>query len=215
MPTGVFISMDGLDGTGKSTQARLLVDWLRGQGLAVTACTDPGGTELGAKLREILLFGREHRMSVRTEALLFMASRAELVEQVIRPALGRDEVVVSDRFTLANVVYQGYAGGLNPLDLWAVGGLATGDLQPDLTVVLDLPTAIAKERRGRDADRMESRGDDYFEKVREGFYTESCLRNDRIAVVSALPSVQDVQADVRRAVGELLKARGYPVHTEG
>src|SRR5947199_6917263 len=128
MPTGVFLALDGLDGTGKSTQCRLLVEWLRGQGLAVTACADPGGTELGARLRDILLFGREHRMGAQAEALLFMASRAELVEQVIRPALARGEVVVCDRFTLSTVVYQGYAGGLDPDEVWAAGRLAAGGL---------------------------------------------------------------------------------------
>src|SRR5437868_3346914 len=139
MPTPVFLSLDGLDGTGKSTQCRLLVDWLAGQKLPVTACTDPGGTAIGQELRELVLFGKEHRIATTTEAFLFMASRAQLVEEVIRPALDRGEIVISDRFTLANVVYQGHAGGMNPKDLWAVGAIATGGLEPDLTLVFDLP----------------------------------------------------------------------------
>src|SRR5438874_12648640 len=139
MPRPAFISLDGLDGTGKSTQSRMLAEWLAGQGVPVTACADPGGTAVGQQLRQLLLFGREHRIATTAEALLFMASRAQLVEEVIRPALARGEVVVSDRFTLANVVYQGHAGGLNPADLWAVGRVATGGLEPDLTLVFDLP----------------------------------------------------------------------------
>src|SRR6266478_5003888 len=106
MPQPAFISLDGLDGTGKSTQCRLLADWLAGQKVPVTSCTDPGGTAIGQQLRQILLFGREHAMATTAEALLFMASRAQLVHEVIRPALDRTEVVISDRFTLANVVYQ-------------------------------------------------------------------------------------------------------------
>src|SRR3982751_3549004 len=127
-----FISLDGIDGTGKSTQLTLLAERLRKLGLAVTTCTDPGGTDIGAKLREILLYGRQAQMSMRAEALMFMASRAELVERIIRPALTRGEVVVSDRFLLANVVYQGHAGGLDPADLWAVGRVATGGRGPGL-----------------------------------------------------------------------------------
>src|SRR5579883_1688834 len=154
MPALPFISLDGLDGTGKSTQCRLLADWLRSKGYAVTTCVDPGGTELGAKVRELLLFGKHHRIGPRSEALLFMASRAELVDQVIRPALSRGEVVVSDRYLLANVVYQGHAGGLPPGELWEVGRFSTGGVVPHLTLVLDLPPDAARARRGREADRM-------------------------------------------------------------
>jgi dTMP kinase len=209
-----FISLDGLDGTGKSTQCRLLADWLRGLGVSVTNCVDPGGTELGSKLREILLFGREQKMTLRTEALLFMASRAELVGQIIRPALDLGEVVVSDRFILANVVYQGHAGGLNPDELWAVGRMSTAGLEPDLTLVLDLPVEVAQVRRGRSADRMERRADDYHERVRQGFLSESARRPDRITVIDATSSVDDVQRQIRRAVSPLLRERGYPIPGE-
>src|SRR5215212_1357365 len=109
MARSAFVSLDGLDGTGKSTQCRLLVEWLTAQKVPVTACTDPGSTALGMELRQLVLLGRQHRIATMTEAMLFMASRAQLVEEVIRPALDRGEVVVSDRFLLANVVYQGHA----------------------------------------------------------------------------------------------------------
>src|SRR5262245_41390342 len=173
MPRPAFISLDGLDGTGKPTQCRMLVEWLTAQKVPVTACTDPGGTALGQELRKLLLFGREHRIATTTEAMLFMASRAQLVEEVIRPALDRGEVVVSDRFLLANVVYQGHAyqghaGGLCPEDLWTVGRIVTGGLEPDLTLVLDLPPDVAVARRNREADRMEERGADYYARVRTG-----------------------------------------------
>src|ERR1700726_2574713 len=113
----LFLSLDGLDGTGKSTQCRLLCDWLRQQGREVTACVDPGGTALGERLREILLHHRG-TMEPAAEALMFMASRAQLVAEVIRPALAQGQIVVSDRYLLANVVYQGHAGGLDVDLLW-------------------------------------------------------------------------------------------------
>src|SRR5215831_17025192 len=112
MPTrGFFLSLDGIDGTGKSTQCRLLADWLRGRGCDVVQCADPGGTAIGDALRDILLHHRGE-LAPACEAFLFMASRAQLVAEVIRPALDAGRVVVCDRFLLANVVYQGYGGGL-------------------------------------------------------------------------------------------------------
>src|SRR5271154_6577087 len=113
----LFLSLDGLDGTGKSTQCRLLIEWLGGEGREVVSCIDPGGTALGQELRQILL-SKRRPLARECEALLFMASRAELVAEVIRPALELGKIVVSDRFLLANVVYQGHAGGLDVDLLW-------------------------------------------------------------------------------------------------
>ncbi|MBN9118020.1 MAG: dTMP kinase [Planctomycetes bacterium] len=211
MPRSAFVSLDGLDGTGKSTQCRLLVEWLTAQKVPVTACTDPGGTALGQELRRLLLFGREHRIAPMTEAMLFMASRAQLVDEVIGPALDRGEVVVSDRFLLANVAYQGWAGGLSADDLWTVGRFVTGGLEPDLTLVFDLPPDIAKARRNREADRMEDRGDDYYTAVRRGFTAEAGVRPDRYRIVDANRDVDAVQREVRREVGRLLADRGWGV----
>src|SRR5262245_51310345 len=204
MPRPAFISLDGLDGTGKSTQSRLLVEWLSGQGVPVTACADPGGTAVGQQIRQFILFGREHRIATTTEAFLFMASRAQLVDEVIRPALDRGDVVVSDRFTLANVVYQGHAGGLNPRDLWAVGAVATGGLQPALTLLCDLDPDAAAARGGRDAVRMEDRDRDFRERVRTGFKYEAGMRPDRYRIIDAAPDADTVQRAVRREVARLL-----------
>jgi dTMP kinase len=204
-PRPAFISLDGIDGTGKSTQLALLAERLRALGLTVTTCADPGGTDIGARLREILLYGRQAQMSLRAEALMFMASRAELVERVIRPALARDEVVLSDRFLLANVVYQGHAGGLDPADLWTVGRFSTGGLEPDLTVVLELPVEVARTRRKPSAaDRVESRGDWYFQRVRDGFLFEVQNRPDTHRVIDASGSVEQVHEAVFAAVKERL-----------
>jgi dTMP kinase len=119
MTRGLFLSLDGLDGTGKSTQCRLLADWLRERGRTVVTSVDPGGTPVGDRLRQ-LIFHPEQALNVTCEALLFMASRAQLVNDVIRPALTAGSDVVTDRFLLANVVYQGHAGGLDPDELWQV-----------------------------------------------------------------------------------------------
>src|SRR4051812_34045069 len=174
MPPGLFLSLDGIDGTGKSTQCRLLADWLRSRGREVTLTNDPGGTALGDELRGILL-GHRGEMTLTCELFLFMASRAELVDNVIRPALAAGQVVISDRFLLASVVYQGYAGGLNPDDIRGVGRIATGGVEPELSIVLDLPVSAALVRRGRSPDRMEAKGVAFQERVREGFLTEARL----------------------------------------
>lgn len=208
MAESLFLSLDGIDGTGKSTQLLLIVDWLRGLGLPVTSCVDPGGTELGAKLREILLHGRANAMAARTEALLFMASRAELVATVIRPALARGDVVVSDRYLLANVVYQGHAGGLEPRELREIGRFATGGILPDLAIVFDAPPDVTRRRRNRPADRIESRGDDYDDKVRAGFRAEALANPQAIRILDATPDTHTVHAAVRDLVRPLLAAKG-------
>lgn len=211
MPRPAFISLDGLDGTGKSTQCRLLAEWLTAQKVPVTTCADPGGTAVGQQLRQLVLFGREHRIAPATEALLFMASRAQLVDEVIRPALDRGEVVISDRFTLANVVYQGHAGGLDPRELWAVGRVATGGLDPDLTLVFDLDLDTAFARRDKGTDRMEERDRDFHARVQTGFRYEAGMAPDRRRLVDATPDAEAVQKAVRREVGRLLADFGWSV----
>jgi dTMP kinase len=203
----LFLSLDGLDGTGKSTQCRLLAEWLREQGRDVVLAIDPGGTPLGKELREILLSHRQE-LARPCEALLFMASRAQLVAEVICPALNDGKVVLSDRFLLANVVYQGYAGGLDVDLLWQAGRLSTGGLEPDHILVLDLPLEIALARRGRAADRMESQPVDFHQRVREGFLAEARRVPDRITVIDARPDVGEVQAVLRREVTRLLDREG-------
>jgi dTMP kinase len=195
MTRGLFLSLDGLDGTGKSTQCARLASWLRTRGRTVTECTDPGGTSVGSRLRQ-LIFDSKEPLSMTCEALLFMASRAQLVKEVIEPALERGEDVVSDRFLLANVVYQGHAGGLDPAELWRVGRFSTGGLEPDLAIVLDLSPAEAAARRARPADRIEDRDVDYHVRVRNGFLTEAKRRQDRIRVVDAGETVEAVHRSI-------------------
>jgi dTMP kinase len=206
MPHPLFISLDGLDGTGKSTQCRLLASWLREQGHTTLECVDPGGTEIGGVIRKLLL---EHRgeMTLACEAFLFMASRSQLVAEIIRPALAAGQIVISDRYLLANVVYQGHAGGLDPQVLWEMGALSTGGLEPDLTLVLDLPPQAAAARRDRPADRMESRDGTFHERVRNGFLLEAQRRPDGIRVIDASPAAEVVQERIRQEVQRVLAAR--------
>ena len=199
MPRPLFISLDGLDGTGKSTQCQLLAEWLRKQGQEVVECADPGGTPVGDTIRDLLL-GRRHDMSLPCEALLFMASRAQLTAEVIRPALAAGRTVLSDRYLLANVVYQGHAGGLDPDRLWEIGRLATGGLLPDLTFVLDLPVDVALSRRTGPADRVESRDLAYHTRVQEGFLAEAQRHPDIIQVVDAAQPVQKVHERIRHVL---------------
>jgi dTMP kinase len=205
MARSVFVSLDGLDGTGKSTQCRLLAAWLRARGHPVTECTDPGSTPMGDIIRSLLL-GQRHEMTLACEALLFMASRAQLTAEVIRPALEAGHTVISDRFSLATVVYQGHAGGLNPQELAEIGRVATGGLEPDLTLVLDLPVGAAAARRIGPTDRMESRDVAYHCRVREGFLAEARRRPERIRIVNADQPVEAVHEQIRREVAGVMAA---------
>jgi dTMP kinase len=200
----MFLSIDGGDGSGKSTQVAMLCRWLAEQGRDVVPCRDPGSTKLGEAVRELLLHRHDLRIDRRSEMLLYMAARAQMAEELIRPALAQGKTVVSDRYLLANVVYQGHAGGLGAEVLWEVGRVATGGLLPDLTIVLDLPAEAAAARLQRSLDRMERQGDDFHQRVRQGFLLEAARQPDRIVVVDAARSIEEVQAEVRRAVGRML-----------
>jgi dTMP kinase len=195
----MFFSIDGGDGTGKSTQMSLFCQWLREQGREVLSCRDPGSTPLGEAVRELLLARQDLRIDRRSEMLLYMAARAQMVEEVIRPALAAGKTVVSDRYLLANVVYQGYGGGLDVNTLWNVGRIATGGLMPDLTFVLDMPAAAAAGRLQRELDRMELQGDAFHARVREGFLEEAARQPDRMVVINAAAPIEEVQASICRA----------------
>ena len=192
----MFFSFDGVDGVGKSTQIRLFCDWLRAQGREVVTCRDPGGTPLGEQLRGLLLAHHDVPIHRRAEMLLYMASRAQLVEDVIRPALAAGKDIVSDRYLLANVVYQGHAGGLDPDDVWRVGAVTVAGLMPMLVFLLDMPAQQAAARIERSPDRMESRGLEYLERVRQGFLTEAARFPHQIAVINADQPVEAVHAEV-------------------
>jgi len=171
----MFYVFDGMDGTGKTTQLQLFVKWLENNQHEVDVFRDPGTTELGNRMRELLLNEQGIPIDMRSELLMFMTARAQLTEQCIRPALEAGRTVVCDRYVLSTVVYQGYGGGIDPETVWDMNRFATGGLMPDLTFVMDLEPELAKGRLGEDLDRMESRGVEYFQKLRTGFVKE-CKR---------------------------------------
>ena len=181
-----FIVLEGIDGAGKSSQVEPLVTWLRGRGCAVTTCRDPGATPAGDAIRAILLDRHDLKLTPTAEMLLYMAARAQLVRGVIAPSLARGEWVVSDRYLLANIVYQGHAGGLDPDTIRQVGAVATGGLEPDLVA--------------RPLDKLENRGDDYRGRLRAGYLAEAARRPDRIAVVDATGDPAMVQTHLRAAI---------------
>lgn len=197
---GYFVCIDGLDGCGKSTQVQLLRSWFEEYGQPVITVRDPGGTPLGEKLREILLHRQEIPLSTTAEMFLYMASRSQLVESVIIPSLEDNCHVISDRYLLSNVVYQGSAGGLETDMLWSIGDLATRGRTPDLTFLLDLEPQQAFARRQRDLDRLESRGLDYMQKVREGFLAEGRKLGDQLVVLDAMEQPQLVHSRIRNEV---------------
>jgi dTMP kinase len=202
----MFFSFDGIDGTGKTTQMDLCCDWLRLRGYEVVPCRDPGSTPLGERVREILLHSDAATpIGRRSEMLLYMAARAQLVEQVIRPALAANKIVVSDRYLLANLVYQGHAGGLDVEAVRRVGLVAIDGTEPDAVFLLDMSPAAADRRLNRELDRMERQGNDYRQRLRDGFLAEAARAQGRIHVIDAGRSVEAVQAEIRQIAGKLLQ----------
>ena len=202
---GHFIALDGPDGGGKSTQQARVAAWLRQAGREVVACRDPGGTPLGDRLRALVMGRDQAAIGMRAEMLLYMASRAQLVEEVIRPATEMGKIVLADRFLLANMVYQGVAGGLDPAEILRVGLVATGGLLPDLTIVLDVPAEVANARTGGARDRIEDRPDAYKEAVRAGFRDAARIYPAPVVVLDACGDIDEtfhaIRAEVSRALG--------------
>lgn len=201
----MFFAFDGLDGVGKTTQMQLFIDWLRSRRRDVVTCVDPGSTPLGEALRELLL-GHRVPIARTSEMLMFMAARAQLVEQVIAPALAQGQTIVSDRYVLANIVYQGYAGGLDIETVRQIGQVATQGVQPDRVFVLDMPPEAAAGRIDRQRDRMECQGEGFQARLREGFLAEAARDPEHVVVIDAARAVDAVQADIRRAAAAVLAA---------
>jgi dTMP kinase len=193
---GYFISFEGGDGVGKSTQSRLLGEWLGDvTGRQVVRTFEPGDTELGAELRRLVLHGAD--MDPRTEALIYAADRAHHVASVIRPALDRGDVVITDRYIDSSVAYQ--AGGrvlseqeVEQLSLWATEGLL-----PDVTILLDLDPSTAAARRPHEPDRIERAGDDFHRRTREAFLRRAAADPRRWLVIDGGASMADIQAQIR------------------
>ena len=202
--SGRLIALEGPDGGGKTTQAERLIAWLRTIVPNVVACRDPGGTSLGGQLRHILLDRSSTTIGMRAEMLLYMASRAQLVDEVISPAIQEGAIVVTDRFLLSNVVYQGYAGGLEVDEVWSVGRTATGGLMPDLTLLLDVPPEVATARVGPPRDRIEERDGEYRQRVRRGYLTACSSMPTPCILIDASREAGEVEAHIRKEVSRAL-----------
>ena len=203
---GKFITLEGIDGAGKSTHLAWLADFFRERGIPVCVTREPGGTGLGEKLRQVLL-DPGNSMHAETEALLMFAARREHLEEVIEPALDRGEWVVCDRFTDATFAYQGGGRGvdwqrLSQLEQWAQRGL-----QPDLTLLFDLAPEIGRQRaRGaRSIDRFEQERDDFYRRVRDGYLRRAREDPSRLRVIDASLSVEQIQQQLKAIAGALCR----------
>lgn len=203
LETGVLIAFEGGEGAGKSTQARLLAIWLRDQGYDVVTTQEPGATKIGMRLRAILL-DKNTEVSARAETLMYAADRAEHVDAVIRPALARGAVVITDRYVDSTLAYQGAGRDLPMDDLAQLNTFATGGLVPDLTVLLDLPPETGLGRHGSPADRLESEPRAFHDRVRRGFRGLAELAPERYLVVDASRPLDDITRELRDQVRSLL-----------
>ncbi|WP_127792816.1 dTMP kinase [Agromyces sp. LHK192] len=205
MSRGLFITLEGGDGTGKSTQAELLREWLTAEGRTVVRTREPGGTDVGVEIRELVL---HHRGDIdpRAEALLYAADRAHHVATLVRPALERGEVVVQDRYLDSSVAYQGAGRVLDPAEVRSLSEWATGGLLPDLTVLLDLDPGAARSRldaaRTR-FDRLEAEASEFHERVRRAFLGLAAAEPDRFLVVDAAQPIDVIAERIRERVAAL------------
>ncbi len=202
MARGKFITFEGVDGAGKSTHIAAFADALRARGEHVVTTREPGGTPLGEKLRELLL---HENMHLETEALLMFASRREHIDQVIQPALERGHWVISDRFTDASFAYQGGGRKLPLFKLEALEQWVHADLQPDLTLLFDVPLAVARERlnRSRDPDKFEREKDAFFTQVREAYLQRATRFPQRIRVIDSTQAIDDVRCELAALAASL------------
>ncbi len=206
---GLLITLEGIDGTGKSTQVRLLTNWLRRQGYEVLATREPGGTRVGEQIRGILLSSSNHGLIPLAELALMYAARAQHLEEVVRPALARGKIVVSDRFNDASFAYQGYGRRLGEGPVRVLDELICGPTQPNLTIVLDAPPRLAFKRAacrasGVRSRRFETAGLPFHRRVRKGYLEVARRAPRRVKVVRADGPVNEVQEEIRAVVSEFL-----------
>lgn len=204
---GKFISIEGIEGAGKSTQISFIRDFLESQGKRVVMSREPGGTELGEQIRELLLAPRQAGMSEDTELLLMFAARAEHIHQVINPALHRGDWVLCDRFVDATFAYQGGGRGIEPERIQTISDWTLKGVQTDLTLLFDLPVAVGQSRvvkRQQQKDRFEQEKAVFFEKIRHCYLQRAEAEPERIKVIDASGDIEAIQAQISAILNELL-----------
>ncbi|MBM3127888.1 MAG: dTMP kinase [Chloroflexi bacterium] len=204
----LFITFEGPDGSGKSTQARLLVESLHAQGLPALLTREPGGTEIGEQIRNVILSTRNRAMQDQAEVLLFSAARAQIVAALIRPALAAGKIVICDRFYDSTLAYQGYGLGLDLDALRAITRFATGGLVPDLTFYVDVPVEIGLARRQRgETNRLDQKEVAYHTRVRNGYLELARAEPQRFIVIDGTRAIDQVQQEIRARLLPELHAR--------
>mgnify|MGYP004508631147 FL=1 len=203
MKKGLFITLEGADGCGKTTQLNLLKEYLTSRGYEIVVTREPGGKGLGEKLREILL-NYDGEVSDRCEAFLYLADRAQNIDTIIKPAINSGKIVLCDRHTDSSVAYQGYGREQNIDNINMLNELAVNGVHPDLTIVFDIDTETSMARVGAEKDRLESAGIEFHKRVRNGYLEIAKKNPQRIKVVDASQTIEDVQRDVIKIVEEVL-----------
>ena len=203
---GQFITVEGTEGVGKSTNMAFIEEWLIKSGKELIVTREPGGTELGEKLRAVLLDAKEQSMCDDTELLLMFAARAQHLQEVILPALNTGKWILCDRFTDSTYAYQGGGRGIKMSRIAELEQWVQGDLRPDMTFVLDLPIDIGLERAGKRStpDRFELEKHDFFNKVRDTFLARAAAQPDRYSVIDASPSISDVQQSIQDVLEKMV-----------
>lgn len=204
MSKGLFITFEGTDGCGKTTQIELLKTYLETKGYKVILTREPGAKGLGTKLREILL-NYDGEVSSNCESFLFLADRAQHVDTLIKPAIERGEIVLCDRHTDSTVAYQGYGRGLDLEQIHMLNNLATSGLKPDITFLFDIDIETAQQRVGKSKDRMESAGMEFFKRVRQGYLEIAKSEPQRVKVLDATQKVEDISQKVIEYVNNLIQ----------
>lgn len=203
MKKGLFITLEGADGCGKTTQLNLLKEYLTSRGYEIVVTREPGGKGLGEKLREILL-NYDGEVSDRCEAFLYLADRAQNIDTIIKPAINSGKIVLCDRHTDSSVAYQGYGREQNIDNINMLNELAVNGVHPDLTIVFDIDTETSMERVGAEKDRLERAGIEFHKRVRNGYLEIAKKNPQRIKVVDASQTIEDVQRDVIKIVEGVL-----------
>lgn len=207
---GYFITLEGPDGSGKTTQARLLAEWLREQEYEVILTREPGGTDIGDQIRAVLHDPHNTAMDARAEILLYSASRAQHVAQLIRPALAAGKIVISDRYAASTLAYQGHGRELDLKTLRTITNFATGGLAPDLTLYLDIAPRVGLQRRqlsGGEWNRMDAETLGFHQRARDGYLKLAQMEPERWWIVDADRPVEEVQTEVRSLVQARLKRK--------